>query len=426
MRRLRTILRSTRLTTHERETLRAELFRQMHAHPAVSGVVIPVRPPGVAAWFAMVHRWLPHPAMGAAVAGLCVLLAGGGVAAAAERTLPGEFLYPVKIHVNEEVRAAFTIRPRARAQWDARRAERRLEEMETLLAAGRLDGGTRDVLADRFVRHARSATDAMRTIVAGDPSDAAADLRVDFDGTLRAHDMVLARWEQRDAERLRGVRGHVRAVLADTQEETLPVPGGEAPAPPAALVERRLHRAEEAIARATQALAKMRAEVQPAAVADAQAALAQANQLFRAAQQAVAAQDGATAVLRADAALRSARSVPALLRVDGTLHLRLPAVTTEADPPSEKKSRRGESSDDDLSPGLRPSPDAMPALRERRGGAARGSLLLPVPPVRVGSESETPAGLRGRESSERPREQRDGARRSREQRNVLPKIEVKE
>ena len=54
--------------------------------------------------------------------------AGGGVSIAAEGALPGDGLYPVKISINEKVVAAFSVSVDAAANWEARLAERRLEE----------------------------------------------------------------------------------------------------------------------------------------------------------------------------------------------------------------------------------------------------------------------------------------------------------
>src|SRR3989344_3616455 len=48
------------------------------------------------------------------------LMLGGGVSFAAEGSLPGDALYPVKVSVNEEVRGAITVGAEAKAEWEAR------------------------------------------------------------------------------------------------------------------------------------------------------------------------------------------------------------------------------------------------------------------------------------------------------------------
>lgn len=61
-----------------------------------------------------------------------------GVARAAENSLPGQTLYPVKINVNESVIGSFKRSDTARADWERERAGRRIAEAETLAEEGKL------------------------------------------------------------------------------------------------------------------------------------------------------------------------------------------------------------------------------------------------------------------------------------------------
>ena len=77
------------------------------------------------------------------IAILLIVLLGGGVSFAAEGALPGDALYPVKVGVNERVRAALALGLEADAEWNVRQIERRLEEAEELSAEGELNAETR-------------------------------------------------------------------------------------------------------------------------------------------------------------------------------------------------------------------------------------------------------------------------------------------
>lgn len=66
-------------------------------------------------------------------AALILILASTGVSFAAEGTLPGDLLYPVKVNVNEEVRGALTTSNTAKMNWEKERVVRRVEETETLI-----------------------------------------------------------------------------------------------------------------------------------------------------------------------------------------------------------------------------------------------------------------------------------------------------
>lgn len=69
--------------------------------------------------------------VGAAV--LVLILASTGVSFAAEKTLPGDLLYPVKVNVNEEVRGALTISNTDKMDWEKERVVRRVIETEILI-----------------------------------------------------------------------------------------------------------------------------------------------------------------------------------------------------------------------------------------------------------------------------------------------------
>src|SRR3989344_2979449 len=77
-----------------------------------------------------------------------VLLLGGGASLAAEKALPGEFLYPIKVNFNEEMRALWAISATAKANLDTELATRRLEEAEKLSAQAKLSPHVR-VQADK-------------------------------------------------------------------------------------------------------------------------------------------------------------------------------------------------------------------------------------------------------------------------------------
>lgn len=131
-----------------------------------------------------------------------VALAGGGTSLAAENALPGDILYPVKIHVNEEVRAAFALNSEARAQWDAERAERRLDEAAELANEDRISAETRADLEHRFEAHANQAEAEFAEIKAGGKIMAAADLASRFEARLKIHEALFDRLEEKSSDKV--------------------------------------------------------------------------------------------------------------------------------------------------------------------------------------------------------------------------------
>lgn len=88
---------------------------------------------------------------------LLFVLVGSGTASAAQGSLPGDLLYPVKVSINEKVEAALAPSVAAKAEVAARQAERRVEEAQELAAQGRLDEKTADALTESFDAHAAQA-----------------------------------------------------------------------------------------------------------------------------------------------------------------------------------------------------------------------------------------------------------------------------
>lgn len=87
-----------------------------------------------------VNRFLLLPPLKIASAIAAVmLLVTGSLSLAAERALPGDFLYPIKIHLNEQARALVAISPEAKGNFAVWRTERRLQEAAALIAQGRFD-----------------------------------------------------------------------------------------------------------------------------------------------------------------------------------------------------------------------------------------------------------------------------------------------
>jgi hypothetical protein len=84
------------------------------------------------------------------VAALILLLAGGGVAFAAEATLPGDRLYPVKVEVTEPLRDSLALSSSGKAYLEELKIERRLKEAAKLAAEGRLTDALNDQIQNRI------------------------------------------------------------------------------------------------------------------------------------------------------------------------------------------------------------------------------------------------------------------------------------
>ncbi len=105
-----------------------------------------------------------------------------GTSFAAQGAVPGDFLYPIKTEVNENVRSAFAFGTNAEARLQADLLEERLEEAQTLYAEGNMTTDTEVMITNNIKSQAKSAADA----VAKTDATVSQDLNVRMQGALES------------------------------------------------------------------------------------------------------------------------------------------------------------------------------------------------------------------------------------------------
>ncbi len=145
---------------------------------------------GMHALFASILSYARRPTFARITAALLVLaFSSGGVAYAAEGTLPGDALYPVKVNVIEPAEGLLLAgSPRAEAAWQLTLAERRVEEAATLASEGRLATSTETEIGNRFV----ASVDAASAAQGGASTNQTAVADAVFAAKLSAYAAVLA------------------------------------------------------------------------------------------------------------------------------------------------------------------------------------------------------------------------------------------
>lgn len=179
-------LHGVSLSIAEREEMKENIRLFMAEHPVqvpfferlFSGVRVPQ------------NTFFMHPAL----AGLMIVfVAGGGTSYAAADALPGDLLYPFKIHVNEGIAQALAISQEAKANQNAELAVRRLEEAETLASEGRLNSEVRADIEARFEEHAEQFEGKAAALIEKDEKiESIADAQSNLEASLRAHAAILA------------------------------------------------------------------------------------------------------------------------------------------------------------------------------------------------------------------------------------------
>lgn len=125
-----------RLSAIERADLRARVTAFMEYHPAIATAKVPV----VRNVTNLPSFWVVEikPIYWRSFAGVCALLLVIGVPSLAERAIPGDILYPIKVSVTEEIRGSLNLDPYQKVAWETTRLERRISEARLLAKAGKL------------------------------------------------------------------------------------------------------------------------------------------------------------------------------------------------------------------------------------------------------------------------------------------------
>lgn len=122
-----------------------------------------------------------------------MLTFSGGAALAANSALPGDFLYPVKVGMNEKIRGALAFTGEAEAGYQGDLAIRRIEEIEQLVAEGKLEVALQEKIEERFEKHSETTLNLIEELEAKGNFEAAAAVGARFEASLEAHDELIAR-----------------------------------------------------------------------------------------------------------------------------------------------------------------------------------------------------------------------------------------
>ncbi|HVU75882.1 MAG TPA: DUF5667 domain-containing protein [Candidatus Paceibacterota bacterium] len=200
-----------RMSENEKRAMRGFLEAHMSTHP-LGGMKSP-------------YTWVSFTHMRSLVlVPILILMLGSGTAFAAQGALPGDTLYPIKIHVNEAVAGALAVSDAAKASYNTEVAAERLKEAQALAAQNKLSASTTDQLTQDYEAHAALAVAYADKV---DTNDAAkgAELRANL-ATLQAEGTVLATVAGKDGSeetKHNAVALAVRAGAAAPEDDAAPV-----------------------------------------------------------------------------------------------------------------------------------------------------------------------------------------------------------
>jgi hypothetical protein len=170
---------------------------------------------------------------------ILVVLVGSGTTYAAQGSLPGGLLYPVKIYVNEQVEGALAVSSESKLAFHTSVAQERLKEAETLASQGKLTATATAQIEANLAQHTSEADKIADAIEQEDPS-AGVEARITLDSSLAAHRSILARLGDDSTDdttktnsntlAMRVSQYGYRPVVATAAARTMEAPVSDAPA----------------------------------------------------------------------------------------------------------------------------------------------------------------------------------------------------
>jgi len=138
-----------------------------------------------------------------------ILVFTGSTSVLAEKAIPGDLLYGVKISINEKIASIFALSKEEKTEWQERLVERRLKEAQKLVFNNNFDETTRISLENKIKNHIdKFSSNATELSLEKDKSLNSSDLNIKLQASLKAYENVLENFSE-DV-----------AIQDDTKQET--------------------------------------------------------------------------------------------------------------------------------------------------------------------------------------------------------------
>ena len=178
-----------KLTTKERAHLSHVLAEYTLLKPAREEFSYsPIPTKSIWMSFSIRHRYVANVLASVVI----ILVITGGTSFAAEGSLPGDILYPVKTVLNESVKSVLVIGPQAEVKWETEKISRRLDEAEELAVRGDLDEETSAILEEKVGEHLALLEEKTETLESEGDATKSIEAISDLEARLNAHISVVA------------------------------------------------------------------------------------------------------------------------------------------------------------------------------------------------------------------------------------------
>lgn len=208
-----TTAKRVKLTKAESRELKERLVAYMEYHPLPDAhrAVSTTTPSEESFWLVQFNT-----ARNRIFVGMTALVALIIVPFAAEQSVPGDVLYPVKVQFNEEIRSSLALTPYQKVEWETARVERRLAEARLLATEGKLTEAVEAEVAKAVKQHGEAAQAGLAQLRETD-QDEAAIAELSFASSLEVESEVLEQAAARQAAAGASTTAQLAAAVADVR-----------------------------------------------------------------------------------------------------------------------------------------------------------------------------------------------------------------
>ncbi len=134
------------------------------------------------------YTWFLNIRFKSSIAGaLGLAVVFGGTSFAAQSALPGDVLYPIKIHINEKVESLLAFGPKNSAITEAKHAIERIKEEEKLSAQDKLTSEIKNKLEDDFSSEVENMSKDVKSLEDKGDTEAVLKINGNFNEKLSRH-----------------------------------------------------------------------------------------------------------------------------------------------------------------------------------------------------------------------------------------------
>lgn len=154
---------------------------------------------------------------------MVLVLSSAGISKAAEQSLPGDFLYPVKTSINEKIKTSLASTPKQKAELASELTIKRLDEAEALLEHGKLDEAKKEVITKNLEKHNEEMKKNITELSESVNTNTATDLDDQLGLSLEEHTKVLDKLaeEREDFVEINSVEGVKDSADPEKKSEQL-------------------------------------------------------------------------------------------------------------------------------------------------------------------------------------------------------------